>query len=192
MEVSPRKASSVGEELLLHSRYIRDTLVPLLAKQPKLSHSDTLCLRSIFNYLEATPMTLDLCRHSRIHKALMVIAATGDASWPLDILVRAEKLITKWEDELGPLQHLRVDLYGPGGRMEGVRKLTWKGERVLDDVPPVQSGLSCLNNISTGGEVSMVCRRVAKPISSTCYWPYWLRGRRVSPFLHDHSSSRPI
>ena len=134
MKSSPRKASSVREELLLHSRYIRDTLVPLLAKQPKLNYSDTLCLRSIFKILEATPMTLDLLRSSRIHKALMVIVATEDASWPMDILVRAEELMTKWEDELGPLKNLRADLYGPGGRMEGVRKLTWKGEPGPDDV----------------------------------------------------------
>ena len=124
MRPSPRKASSVREELLLHSRYIRDTLVPLLAKQPKLNHSDTLLLRSIFKILEATPMTLDLLRSSRIHKALMVIPATGDAFWPMDIQVRAEELMAKWEDELGPLKNLRADLYGPGGRMEGVRKLS--------------------------------------------------------------------
>lgn len=134
MQPLPRKGAWVGEELLLHSRYIRDTLVPLLAKQPKLSHSDVLCLRSIFQTLDATPMTLDLLRYSRIEKALMVIAATGNACWPMDILVRAEELITKWEADLGPLKHLRVDLYGPGGRMEGVRKLTWKGGRVPDDV----------------------------------------------------------
>ena len=146
MKPSPPKGASVGEELLLHSRYIRDTLVPLLAKQPKLSHSDSLFLRSIFKTLDATPMTVDLLRHSRIHKALMVIAATEDASWPMDILVRAEELIAKWEDELGPLKHFRADLYGPGGRMEGVRKMTWKGGPMPDDVRHLQRHTRCLSN----------------------------------------------
>lgn len=145
MKPSP-KGASAGEELLLSSRYIRDTLVPLLAKQPKLSHADSLCLRSIFKTLDVTPMTVDLLRRSRIHKALLVIAATGDASWPMDILVRAEELIAKWEDELGPLKHLRADLYGPGGRMEGVRKMTWKGGPVPDDVPHLQRHIPYLSN----------------------------------------------
>ena len=101
-------------------------------------------------------MTLDLLRSSRIHKALMVIVATEDASWPMDILVRAEELITKWEDELGPLKNLRADLYGPGGRMEGVRKLTWKGGPGPDDVPNVQTSMRCLTNNSTGGKISLV------------------------------------
>ena len=157
MKPSPRKGASLREELLLHSRYIRDTLIPLLAKQPNLSHSDSLCVRSIFKTLDATPMTVDLLRHSRIHKALMVIAATGDASWPMDILVRAEELITKWEEELGPLKHLRADLYGPGGRMEGVRKMTWKGGLVPDDVLHAQRPMQYRNNNSTGGEIGLVC-----------------------------------
>ena len=101
-------------------------------------------------------MTLDLLRSSRIHKALMIIVATETASWPMDILVRAEELITKWEDELGPLKNLRADLYGPGGRMEGVRKLTWKGGPGPDDVPNVQTSMHCLNNNNTGGEISLV------------------------------------
>ena len=86
----------------------------------------------------------------------MVIAATGNACWPMDIRVRAEELMTKWEADLGPLKHLRVDLYAPGGRMEGVRKLTWKGGRVPDDVRHVQKHMRCLNNNSIGVEISLV------------------------------------
>ena len=36
---------------------------------------------------------------------------------------QAEELIQKWEDELGPLKNLKCDLYGPGGRLEGVKKI---------------------------------------------------------------------
>ena len=42
----------------------------------------------------------------------------------MDAVVSAEELIQKWEDKLGPLKNLRSDLYGPGGRLEGVRKIT--------------------------------------------------------------------
>lgn len=41
----------------------------------------------------------------------------------MEVVVQAENMIQKWEDELGPLKNLRSDLYGPGGRLEGVRKL---------------------------------------------------------------------
>ena len=157
MKPLPRKGASVREELRLHSRYIRDTLVPLLAKEPRLNPSDSVCLRSILKTLETIPMTLDLLRYSRIEKALMVIATTGNACWPIDILMQAEELITKWEDELGPLKNLRADLYGPGGRMEGVRKITGKDGLLPGDVRQFPTHMRCLNNNSTGGEINLVC-----------------------------------
>ena len=138
---APLKGASVREELRLHSRYIRDTLAPLISKQLKLSHSDSVCLQSIFKTLDGIPVTLDLLRYSRIEKALMIIIATGDAYWPIGVQVHAEELMAKWEDELGPLKNVRADLYGPGGRMEGVRKITWKDGRVPDDVGRVPERL---------------------------------------------------
>lgn len=157
MKPSPRCGAPIREELRLHSRYIRDTLVPLLAKQPKLNHSDSVCLHSIFKFLDAIPMTVGLLRYSRIEKALMVIAAKGDICWPMDILVHAEELIAKWENELGPLYNLRADLYGPGGRMEGVRKIAWKDGRVPDDVRQNPKYMRCLNDNTTGDEIGLVC-----------------------------------
>ena len=41
----------------------------------------------------------------------------------MELVVMAEELIQKWEDTLGPLKNLRSDLYGPGGRLEGVMKI---------------------------------------------------------------------
>ena len=134
MKPPPRKTTSIGEVLRLHTRYIRDHLVPILGKHAKLSHSDSVSLRSIFKSLDAIPMTLDLIRFSRIEKALMVIANSGDGGWPMDLQVQAEELIAKWEVELGPLKKIRADLYGPGGRMEGVKKITYKDGLVPDDV----------------------------------------------------------
>ena len=134
MKPSPQKKTSIGEELRLHTRFIRDYLVPLLGKHTKLSHSDYVSLGSIFKSLDAVPLTLDLLRFSRIEKALMVIANAGDGGWPIDLQMQAEELIAKWENELGSLKNLRADLYGPGGRMEGVKKITWKDGLVPDDV----------------------------------------------------------
>ena len=146
MKPSPRKGSSIREDLLLHSRYIRDTLAPLLAKQPKLNHSDSVCLHSIFKSLDAIPVTIGLLRYSHIEKALVVIVAAGNVYWPMDIVVHAEKLIAKWEENLGPLKNLRADLYGPGGRMEGLRKISWKNGREPDDVRQVSTYMRCLND----------------------------------------------
>ena len=82
----------------------------------------------------------------------MVIAATGATSWPLDIIEMAEELVVKWEDGLGPLKNLRADLYGPGGRLEGVRKITnWRdGARERDDVTILAMGTSPMGTSPTG------------------------------------------
>lgn len=118
---------SLRDELRLHSRYIRDTLIPLLSREPKLNPSDAILIRNIFKKLDTRPMTLDLLRYSRMEKALMVIVATGASCWPMEVVVMAEEIIQKWEDQLGPLKNLRADLYAPEGRLEGLRRITtWK------------------------------------------------------------------
>ena len=157
MQPSLLKGASIQEDLRLHSRYIRDTLVPLLAKQPRLNESDSVCLHSIFKTLDGIQMNLDLLRYSRMEKALMIIVAMGNTCWPLDILERAEDMITKWEDELGPLKNLRADLYGPGGRMEGVRKILLKNGSTPDDVRQAPMHVRCLHNNLIGDEISLVC-----------------------------------
>lgn len=65
--------------------------------------------------------------------------------------MQAEELIQKWEDELGPLKKLRSDLYGPGGRLEGVRKITSGdkgGGQVKDDVRAMTR--DCRNTLTLG------------------------------------------
>lgn len=190
MRPTPPKGASIREELRLHSRYIRDTLVPLLPQQRKLSHSDSVCLHSIFRSLDTIPMTLELLRYSRIEKALMAIATMGSAYWPMEILAHAAVLITKWEDELGPLKNLRADLYGPGGRMEGVRKITWKDGGVPDDVREILIHKGRLDNDTIGDEISLVYRRGNEPISSPRFRSPRLRSRRVRtspPYLYPHT-----
>ena len=149
---------SVRDELRLHSRYIRDTLVPLLSRQHKLSHADTALVHSIFKKLKSTTITLDLLRYSRMEKALMVIVATGATCWPMEVVVSAEEMIQKWEDQLGPLKDLRSDLYGPDGKLEGLKKITtWesgRGER--DDVWTKTMAIDRMLNY-LGCQVRVVC-----------------------------------
>ena len=104
----------------------------------------------------------------------MAIAAMGSAYWPLEILTHAAVLITKWEDELGPLKYLRADLYGAGGRMEGVRKVTWKDGGVPDDVRKVLIHKGRLDNDTIGDEISLVYRRHTEPVSSPRFRSPWL------------------
>ena len=131
-----RKPLSIRDELRLHSRYIRDTLVPHLSREQHLNHSDTVIVNSIFKKLKSTPMTLDLLRYSRMEKALMVIVATGVSCWPMEVVIMAEEMMQKWEDQMGPLKDLRADLYGPDGKLERLRKITtWEyGREEKDDV----------------------------------------------------------
>lgn len=115
---------AVRDELRTYSRYIRDNLVPLVACEGEcqLNNRDLTLLCSTLDRVDAIPMTLSLLRYSRIEKALLRISPTC-TKWPAGIARQAEKILLKWEDELGPLQNQRADLWGPGGRLEGVRKL---------------------------------------------------------------------
>ena len=114
----------IRDELRTHSRYIRDNLVQLVGCEDgcQLNSRDMALLRSTLTRIGAIPVTLDLLRYSRIEKALLGISAAC-TGWPTEIAEQAEKILLKWEDDLGPLRGLRADLWGPGGRLEGVRKL---------------------------------------------------------------------
>lgn len=115
---------SIRDELRTHSRYIRDTLAPIVAVDGKssLSQNDLSVLRATLVRVDTIPMTLDLLRYSRIHKALVQIVAAG-AGWPLEIVVQADDILMRWEIILEPFQDLRADLWGLGGRLEGLKKL---------------------------------------------------------------------
>lgn len=115
---------AVQEELRIHCRYIRDTLVPLVTCEGicQLNNRDLALLSSTLDRLDTIPMTLSLLRYSRIEKALLSISSFR-TTLPAEIATQAEKILSRWEDELGPLKNLRVDLWGPGGRMEGLIKL---------------------------------------------------------------------
>lgn len=125
---------SLQESLLCHSRYIRDVLEPVVAKKGgRLNEEEITALKTIFASLSNVKMTRELIQYSRIEKALSIIAVQGDIggegdAWPVDAILMSEALLNSWEDSIGPLRTIRADLWGPGGRLEGVRKLktpTW-------------------------------------------------------------------
>ena len=124
---------TTSEDLLTHSRFIRDKLAPLVASKghSALDPEDVLTLGSIMVSLDAIPMTLDLLRFSRIDKALRVIGLGSD--WPLEIMMQAEKLVTKWEIALGSLQSIHSDLWGPRGRLQGIERRSRPNSEALGD-----------------------------------------------------------
>lgn len=113
------------EDLLAHSRYIRDTLVPRIAKDKNVVSKkytfDLTLLRSALDELHDSPMTIEILSFSRIEKALQKIVESHGGGWPPDIVIKAKNLIARWEDSLGPLQRVRTDLWGTGGRLEGLQ-----------------------------------------------------------------------
>ena len=114
------------EDLLAHSRYIRDTLVPRLAKDKTVVSSkdryDLTHLREALEELHDSPMTMEILSFSRIEKALQRIAEAQGSHWPPDIVVKAKNLLGRWEETLGPLWKVRTDFWGAGGRLEGLAK----------------------------------------------------------------------
>jgi len=114
---------SIKENLLCHSRYIRDILAPIVAqKGGRLNEQQITALKAIFASLSSVRMTRQLLQYSRIEKALSIIAVEGNP-WPVDTVLLSEALVNAWEDRIGPLRTIRADLWGPGGRLEGVMKL---------------------------------------------------------------------
>lgn len=119
---TPRTAQMgvTPEDLLIHSRFIRDELAPLVASKGHLTLAldEISTLGLIMVSLNAVSMTLDLLRYSRVDKALRLIAMGSE--WPLEIMMQAEELVTKWELALGSLQSIHADLWAPGGRLQGI------------------------------------------------------------------------
>jgi len=122
------------EALRVHARYIRDVLGPLVAREggDVLSPTTIAALDAIFADLEETVLTLDMLRYSRMEKAMMEICGPA-TRWPTGLIKMAERAIEEWEGYLGPLKRVRANLWGPGGRLEGVTKVDGWQQRVRDE-----------------------------------------------------------
>lgn len=119
--------------LRVNARYIRDALGPLVAREGGEVLSPTTIdeLLAFFGDLEQTVMTIEMLRYSRIEKAMMEICGPG-TRWPLGLIKVAEDAIDRWECSLGPLKCVKANLWGPGGRLEGVAKLVMPPQAVQD------------------------------------------------------------
>ena len=115
------------DALRTHSRFIRDYLAPIMASNRyTMSRSDHKTLNSVFVSLSELCVTEAALRYSRIHKALIMITS-GGAPWPAEFILLAETLLEQWEKKLGPLKDIRPDLWAPGGRLHGLRRVRDSG-----------------------------------------------------------------
>lgn len=110
--------------LRVNARYIRDALGPLVAREGGeiLSPTTIAELLAFFEDLERTNMTIDMLRYSRIEKAMMEICGPG-TRWPPGLIKLAEDALVRWKQSFGPLKHVEANLWGPGGRLEHVKKV---------------------------------------------------------------------
>lgn len=119
-----QRANLTPEALRYWSRWIRDVLSPLLARESHTGMSeDNLSHFLIFLAdLRYIPVTVDSLRNSRIHSALGHMIEQK-MRWPDWIVQEAQELLQDWEKELGSLRSIKADFWGPGGRLEGVKEL---------------------------------------------------------------------
>ncbi|KAL8686864.1 MAG: hypothetical protein Q9218_006808 [Villophora microphyllina] len=129
------------EDLLAHSRYIRNALAPRIAKDHDLLSGnqalDLTNVRSVLDQLSGTPMTTEVLRFSRIERALQRIVQASGVGWPPDIVIKAETLLARWEELLGPLQRVQRDLWAAGNRLEGlIKPRDWLSRESVHQYPP--------------------------------------------------------
>ncbi|KAI9802143.1 MAG: hypothetical protein M1833_002064 [Piccolia ochrophora] len=112
-------------ELQARSRYIRDTLSPLVASTGgiALSRGTFASLLLLLTKLDDCSVDVDMLRVSRIDKALLDICSLG-SRWPDALVDEAKRITEKWEIEFGKLGDIRAALWEKGGRMAGC----WRGE----------------------------------------------------------------
>ena len=123
----------IRETLRTHSRFIRDYLAPTLATEGyQVSLSDRNTLKALFASLLATPITKSALQYSHIHKALFMITA-GGAPWPYEYAMLAETVLEQWENCLGSLKEIKSDLWGPDGRLHGLRRIRDSGVGLSPD-----------------------------------------------------------
>lgn len=120
------------DEIQYHAKHIRDTLCPLVSKAggAALSRTDFRGLMEFFLRLEKMDMSCDVLRRSRIDKALLEMSGAG-TRWPASLVERAEKMVRKWERQVGAVGELRAALWDKGGRMAGCHKRVMVDESVL-------------------------------------------------------------
>ncbi|MCJ1397322.1 hypothetical protein MMC11_000514 [Xylographa trunciseda] len=131
MAVGPNR-----DELRAWSQYIRDTLIPELKDGTEIALATNILeeVRTFLYELRTTYIDVDILRYSRIHTALKEVCVMGDR-WPITVTLPAKALLRSWEILYGPLSNITADLWEPGGRLEGLVKLTDSGKLSHNDDP---------------------------------------------------------
>ena len=111
------------KELRCWSRYVRNNLACEVAcyGEEALTAPTVESVRGFMERLQNTEAKIEVLRYSRIHLALMEISAVG-SRWPSALISASEEILRAWQDKLGSLSDVRGDIWGPGGRLEGVPK----------------------------------------------------------------------
>lgn len=73
----------------------------------------------LFAKLKSLHVTAEDLQTTRIHKALLLITRAG-SKWPEKLVEAADEVVDAWTRTCGPLETLRPDLFGPGGRLDGI------------------------------------------------------------------------
>ena len=112
------------EELRTWSRYVRDVLLPRIRTGDEVTLSPRVLdeVHEFLSLLKRAQINVETLRYTRVHTTLEEIGALG-SRWPMTIILKAEDMLSLWEADFGPLRNIRADLFGPGGRLEGVVKL---------------------------------------------------------------------
>lgn len=112
------------EELRSWSRYVRDVVAGLVASGGEDSVSPVSIddVDGFLAELKNTVMDIETLRYSKVHTALMEISAP-DSGWSPSIALKAEMLLLMWEEHFGPLKDVKTNLWGVGGRLEGLTML---------------------------------------------------------------------
>lgn len=111
------------EYLRRQARWIRDELDPQIAQDGRdaLHSDDILRIDEFLRRLLNANISLEDLRYSRIHLAIKEIAGRA-TRWPDRLIERCEALKAAWEASYGPLKHIGILLYEPGGSLHGVCK----------------------------------------------------------------------
>ena len=135
------------EEIRYRTGHIRDTLAPQVARGGEHAISGV-SVKEVDRFLadiKKVKMDIELLNYSRVHKALIEMSTFG-SGWSPAIMWKSEMVLLTWEEEIGSLRELRADLWGEGGRLEGLKR----AEDLTEDVRHQVESETLINMISPG------------------------------------------
>jgi hypothetical protein len=101
--------------------WIRDILEPKVACEgpDALLSDDALTVHTVLLALQNHDVSLHVLRFSRIHLAVSTICRRA-TRWPGKLIDEADRVISHFEVLFGPLQRLKVPIFGTDGRLFGI------------------------------------------------------------------------